>query len=80
MIQHVERCPTCHTAIGNNGLSQGIVEELDDDDTEKYSAVCDVIERIYHDMPLEDDTGIRHTSAEARAGALRIFEILGITM
>jgi hypothetical protein len=49
--------------------------------TEAYSAVCDVIERNYHDWDLEpsEENPFSHTSKEARAAALKIFEILGIS-
>lgn len=46
---------------------------------EKYGDVCDVVERMWQHWPLEDDTGLRHTSSDARAAASRIFEILGLS-
>jgi hypothetical protein len=55
-----------------------------DEFAEKYGLVCDVVERTYHGWPLdrtaEHDPGLGHlqTSAEARAAASRIFEILGV--
>lgn len=53
-----------------------------DDYTTKYGEVCDIVERNYHEWPLEhdDDNPFMHTSKEARAAALRIFEILGIEL
>lgn len=47
----------------------------------RFSEVCDVVERTYQGWPLEpgpDEAPLLHTSAEARAAAMRIFEILGI--
>jgi hypothetical protein len=50
-----------------------------------YALVCDVVERNYHGWPLDhghDDDDemlcICHTSKQARAAALRIFDILGV--
>lgn len=45
-----------------------------------YNEVCDVVERNYHEWPLEpdDNNPFMHTSAEARAAANRIFGILGV--
>lgn len=53
-----------------------------DDYTTKYGEVCDVVERTYQGWPLEhtDNDPFMHTSKEARAAALRIFEILGIEL
>lgn len=52
----------------------------EDEFIEAHSLVCDVIERNYHDWPLEPDADnpFLHTSKEARAAALRIFEILDV--
>jgi hypothetical protein len=41
-----------------------------------FSRVCDVVERNYHGWPLEDPTGMRHTSDAARAAAQRIFKLM----
>lgn len=54
---------------------------LDPHATEAFAEVCDVVERTYAGMPLErgtDEAPVLHTSKEARAAALRIFEIIGI--
>lgn len=61
-----------------------------DEHTEKFGDVCDVVERAMLGMPLvpctmdgweaakgENDP-LRHTSSEARAATMRIFEVLGI--
>src|ERR1035437_1364985 len=66
-------------------------DELSEDEmAELYSEICDVIERNYQGMPLENcgedewklgaagNDPLFHTSNGARAAALRIFEILGI--
>jgi hypothetical protein len=45
---------------------------------EQYSEICDVVERTLHGLPLTDDSGMLHTSREARAAAGRIIEILGL--
>jgi hypothetical protein len=45
---------------------------------EQYSEICDAVERTFHGWPLTDDTGMLHTSREARATAVRIIEILGM--
>lgn len=76
--------------VANGGFPEGMLYE--DDFVEKYSEVCDVVERTYGGMPLEhlsveewetrtdvDNDPLFHTSSAARAAANRIFEILGIT-
>jgi hypothetical protein len=45
---------------------------------EQYGEVCDVVERTYQGWPLADDSGMLHTSREARAATTRIIEILGL--
>ena len=45
---------------------------------EQYGEICDVVERTYHGLPLDDDSGFLRTSKEARDAALRIIEILGL--
>jgi hypothetical protein len=45
---------------------------------EQYGDICDVVERTYQDLPLDGDEPVGLTSAEARAAALRIIEILGL--
>lgn len=50
----------------------------EDEKAELFSKVCDVIERTYQEVPLDDDSGWLLTSKAARAGAIRIFEILGV--
>lgn len=44
----------------------------------QYSDICDVVERVYQGLPLDADEPFAHTSAEARAAANRIIEILGL--
>ncbi len=61
-----------------------------DEYADLYTQVCDVVERNYLELPLvdgpadypEDDFSaqICHTSDEARAAAVRIFEILGVEL
>jgi hypothetical protein len=54
---------------------------LDTDEyAELYGDVCDVAERMWQHWPLNDGTDLRHTSSDARAAALRIFEILGVEL
>jgi transcriptional regulator of met regulon len=46
---------------------------------ELFSQVCDVIERNFHGWPIHADKDeVLHTSKEARAATVRIFEILGV--
>jgi hypothetical protein len=45
---------------------------------EQYGAICDVIERTYHGMPLTGGDPYLNTSPEARAATNRIIEILGL--
>lgn len=42
-----------------------------------YADVCDVVERTYQGIPL-DEPGMGHTSDEARKAANRIFALCGI--
>lgn len=54
---------------------------MDEDEyIEAFGRVCDIIERSRQQWPLDPDVGNpwSHTSSEARAAALRIFELLGI--
>jgi transcriptional regulator of met regulon len=44
----------------------------------QYGEICDAVERTYQGWPLADDSGLLHTSREARAAATRIIEILGL--
>jgi hypothetical protein len=49
--------------------------------TEQYCNICDVVERVYQGLPLDNDVPLfKHTSREARAAAIRIIEILGLEM
>ena len=57
-----------------NGSTQYV--PTDDDISELYLSVCDVVERTYQELPLDDDSGLKHTSNEARAAATRIFAII----
>jgi len=59
--------------------SQMTLKLSQEDFVEKFSAVCDVVERNYHGWPLDDPNDPwSHTSEEARAAAVRIFEIFGV--
>ena len=75
--------------VANGGFPERTLWE--DDYVEKYSAVCDVVERTYQGMPLEhadedawkegtvtNNDPLFHTSKESRAATMRIFEIFGI--
>jgi hypothetical protein len=43
-----------------------------------FGEICDVVERTYQGWPLEHDydNPYNHTSTEARAAAMRVFELL----
>jgi len=43
-----------------------------------FCEICDVVERTYQGWPLDhdDDNPYSHTSTEARAAAMRVFELL----
>jgi hypothetical protein len=58
---------------------EGKAEVTEDEYTKAYSLVCDQVERNFHGWPIEDNDPWLHTSKEARATALKIFEILGIS-
>lgn len=64
--------------VAHGGMPDGMLYQ--DDYIEKYAEVCDVVERTFQRMPLDqtDDNPFMHTSKEARAGAMRIFKILGV--
>jgi hypothetical protein len=50
---------------------------------EQYGELCDVVERAWHKWPIErgsDEANMLHTSAYARAGAVKILKILGVSM
>jgi hypothetical protein len=49
-----------------------------DEYTERYADVCDIVERMWQHWPLNDGSDFRHTSSDARAAAMKIFEVLGI--
>jgi hypothetical protein len=64
-------------SVANFGVPETTLWE--EEYSEKYRAVCDVVERTYQKMPLiDEDDPFLHTSKEARAAAMRIFEMLGI--
>lgn len=46
-----------------------------DEYAEKYGKVCDLVERIYQGIPLDEDLGYSLTSSQARDAANRIVAI-----
>ena len=56
------------------------VSQQDYDETFEatFGKICDVVERTYQGWPLEHgyDNPHNHTSTEARAAAMRVFELL----
>jgi hypothetical protein len=57
-------------------MSEQMEAELYGAEDELYGAICDVIERNYHGWPLVSDSGVLHTSTEARTAANRILELV----
>lgn len=78
-VHRVESVVKALEIVANADIPE-LTLSAEDELAEKYAQVCDVVERNYHGWPLEHDGDgdFSHTSKEARAAALRIFEILDV--
>ena len=58
----------------------GLVLEAIQVTPEQYGELCDIVERAWHQWPVDSykDEAVRHTSDYARAAARRILVVLGL--